>query len=216
VPNISNEVELALEFLGFYKQFVNAFRLHNWKVYLTGKCAVQVRVTWAYTDQNQGESYAGYYVPYIADAFITAADTVYYNLKGIAINDPLIGSEAVQLQAPVVPYVEYWANLFYLNDTFLAQIHERNDQCNYTSYVEKYLTFPPPQGPFADLPNPYDSDDFTCDMFDTVADAAYLVNPCFNIYHITEYVLSLVYTLYTLHANDTPGLALKHGLSSAV
>lgn len=50
VPNITNEVELGLEFIGFYKQFVDAFGLQNWDVYLTG------------------ESYAGYYVPYIADA----------------------------------------------------------------------------------------------------------------------------------------------------
>ena len=73
VPNITNEVELGLEFIGFYKNFVDAFDIHGWKVYLTG------------------ESYAGFYVPYIADAFITAADTDYYNLAGVSINDPIIG-----------------------------------------------------------------------------------------------------------------------------
>ncbi|KAG9713203.1 serine carboxypeptidase, partial [Aureobasidium melanogenum] len=101
VPNITNEVELGLEFIGFYKQFVDAFNLHNWKVYLTG------------------ESYAGFYVPYIADAFINAADTVYYNLKGIAINDPIIGDETAQQQAVIVPFVDYWENVIYLNETFL-------------------------------------------------------------------------------------------------
>ena len=44
VPNITNEVELGLEFIGFYKQFVDTFGLQGYKVYLTG------------------ESYAGYYV----------------------------------------------------------------------------------------------------------------------------------------------------------
>lgn len=33
-----------------------------------------------------GESYAGFYIPYIADAFITANDLDYYNLKGVGIN----------------------------------------------------------------------------------------------------------------------------------
>lgn len=37
VPNITNEVELGLEFIGFYKQFVDAFGLQNRKVYLTGQ-----------------------------------------------------------------------------------------------------------------------------------------------------------------------------------
>ena len=74
----------------------------------------------------------------------------------------------------------------YLNETFLAQIHERADQCNYTSYFEKYLQFPPPPGPFPVLPDPFASDNYTCDMFDTVYEALLEVNPCFNIYHITE------------------------------
>jgi carboxypeptidase D len=78
VPNITNEVELGLEFIGFYKNFVDAFDLYEWKVYLTG------------------ESYAGFYVPYIADAFITAADTDYYNLAGVSINDPIIGDGTSQ------------------------------------------------------------------------------------------------------------------------
>lgn len=43
-PNITNEVELATEFRGFYKQFVDTFQTKSWKTYITG------------------ESYAGYYV----------------------------------------------------------------------------------------------------------------------------------------------------------
>lgn len=78
VPNITNEVELAQELLGFYKSFVDAFQVHGRKVYLTG------------------ESYAGFYVPYIADAFINANDSTYYNLKGVAINDPIIGDATAQ------------------------------------------------------------------------------------------------------------------------
>ena len=83
VPNITNEVELAQEFLGFYKSFVDAFQVHGRKVYLTG------------------ESYAGFYVPYIADAFISANDTDYYNLKGVAINDPILGDTTVAQQGTV-------------------------------------------------------------------------------------------------------------------
>lgn len=84
-PNITNEVELAQEFIGFYKSFVNAFQVQNYKVYLTG------------------ESYAGYYVPYIADAFINAEDSTYYNLAGVAINDPIIGDGTNQQEGKLGP-----------------------------------------------------------------------------------------------------------------
>ena len=89
VPNITNEVELGLEFIGFYKQFTETFEVQGWDVYLTG------------------ESYAGYYVPYIADAFITADDPD-MPLKGIAINDPIIGDSTNQQQTVIVPFVDYW------------------------------------------------------------------------------------------------------------
>lgn len=36
-PNITNEVELGLQFIGFYKQFVDTFNAHGKKVYLTGE-----------------------------------------------------------------------------------------------------------------------------------------------------------------------------------
>lgn len=53
-PNITNEIELAAEFRGFWKNFMSTFGMESWDVYVTG------------------ESYAGFYVPYIADSFIGA------------------------------------------------------------------------------------------------------------------------------------------------
>ena len=161
-PDIVDEVGLGQEFIGFYKNFVDAFNVHGYKVYLTG------------------ESYAGYYVPYIAQAYLNANDTDYYNLQGIAINDPIIGDGTNQQETVIVPFVDYWENLLYLNDTFLKQIHERNDFCNYTDYFNTYLQFPPP-GPLPLLPDPFASRKYTCDMFDTVYSAILEVNPCFNI-----------------------------------
>ncbi|KAF2184156.1 alpha/beta-hydrolase [Zopfia rhizophila CBS 207.26] len=167
-PNITNEEELAIEFRGFYKQFVETFDVHKWKVYVTG------------------ESYAGFYVPYIADAFIQANDTDYFNLAGISINDPIIGDETNQQQVVMLPYVEYWNNLMYLNETFMQQMRERQAECNYTSYWDTYFKFPPPPGPFPVLPDPFYQENYTCDMFDNFYSALLEVNPCFNIYHITE------------------------------
>ena len=80
-----------------------------------------------------------------------------------------------------MPYVDYWSNLFFLNDTFNAAIHAKVDQCGYTAYLEKYLTFPPPQESFPVLPNPFNFDNLTCDVFDDVLSAVLEINPCFNV-----------------------------------
>jgi carboxypeptidase D len=167
-PNITDEVELGNQFRGFYKSFVDLFGLYNWKTYITG------------------ESYAGYYVPYIADSFITADDDKYFNLAGISINDPIIGDETIQQQVVLLPYVNFWQNLLFLNDTFMEQITQHHKECGYTNYMDKYFKFPPPEGPFPVLPDPYSSENYTCDQFDNFYSAILEVNPCFNIYHITE------------------------------
>jgi carboxypeptidase D len=167
-PNITNEVELGNEFRGFYKSFVDLFGLYNWKTYITG------------------ESYAGYYVPYIADSFIEANDQKYWNLAGISINDPIIGDETIQQQVVILPYVEFWQNLLYLNDSFMTTIRQHQKDCGYQDYYDQYFTFPAQQKPFPAIADPFESENATCDQFDNFYSAILEVNPCFNIYHITE------------------------------
>jgi len=55
-PTATNEIEVAAQFLGFWKNFMDTFALQGRKVYIAG------------------ESYAGYYVPYIADGIIKIRD----------------------------------------------------------------------------------------------------------------------------------------------
>ncbi|KAM0323834.1 hypothetical protein ACHAQA_008412 [Verticillium albo-atrum] len=169
-PNITNEVELGLQFIGFWRNFIEAFQLHGATTYITG------------------ESYAGFYVPYIADAFITAADDTYYKLGGVAINDPILGDATLQQQAVIYPYVEYWQNLLYINDSALAALRWTHEHCNYSTYLDTYGTFPPPPGPFPVLDDPYvdPTENYTCGIFEYAYYAALDVNPCFNIYHITD------------------------------
>jgi carboxypeptidase D len=166
-PDIVDEVQLGKQFVGFYKQFVETFGVQGWDLYLTG------------------ESYGGYYVPYIADAFITADDPD-MPLKGININDPIIADDTTQQEVVIAPYLEYWNNLLFLNESFLERIWERNDECGFTDHFNKYLQFPPPQGPIPTLPPQTYANNYSCDQFSSAYAAILEVNPCFNIYHITE------------------------------
>ena len=77
-PTATNETQVAAQFLGFFKNFVDTFGLQNRKIYITG------------------ESYAGYYVPYIADAMLNTNDTRYYDLESIMIFDPTTSYDAIQ------------------------------------------------------------------------------------------------------------------------
>lgn len=76
---VNDEEDVAAQFNSWFKHFVDTFDLHGRKVYITG------------------ESYAGMYVPYIADAMLNEEDTTYFNLKGIQINDPSINSDSVMM-----------------------------------------------------------------------------------------------------------------------
>ncbi|KAG8529478.1 uncharacterized protein KY384_006115 [Bacidia gigantensis] len=163
-PSAKDETDVAKQFLGFFKNFLDTFGLHNKKVYITG------------------ESYAGYYVPYIADAMLNTNDTKYYDVNGIIIYDPSTDTDAVQEQIPAVAYTDAFAPLFSLNASFTSYIHSQAETCGYTEYLNKYLVFPPP-GPLPNPPMTKGSDD-PCDIWNAILNAVSLINPCFDIYQI--------------------------------
>lgn len=183
-PGPKNEDEAAAQFLGFFKNFVDTFDLQNRKVFITG------------------ESYAGYYVPYIADAMLKKNNTKYFDVESILIYDPSTSTEEIQEQStsihpstnslernvnpfffqkvPVVAYVDYFAPLFSLNASFTADIHKRADSCGYTSFLNEYLVYPP-KGP---LPSPPNSSAPGCDLWTDIYYAVSWINPCFDVYQI--------------------------------
>ncbi|KAK2731549.1 hypothetical protein FQN55_004650 [Onygenales sp. PD_40] len=160
-PTATSEEDVAEQFAGFFKNFVDTFDLQGKELYITG------------------ESYAGYYVPYISDNFISQNDTDYYNFKGMMIYDPSLASDMIQEQIPAVAFVDYWNHLLGLNSTFLSEIHTLADTCNYTSYLTTNLAYPPP-GPFPS--EPVLTED--CDLFNKIFNAILLVNPCADIYQV--------------------------------
>lgn len=74
-----------------------------------------------------------------------------------------------------------------VSQSFLAQIDKMADECNYKSYLEKFLTYPPPPAPFP-LPGKSTEFDPGCDVWTAIVEAALLLNPAFNIYRIFDMV----------------------------
>ncbi|EXJ93307.1 carboxypeptidase [Capronia coronata CBS 617.96] len=161
---IRNEVDIARDFAGFWQNFMTTFNLTGRKVYITG------------------ESYAGQYIPYIASYMLDQNNTDYYNVRGIQINDPSIGVDAVLIQAPAVTALNNYKNVFALNQSFMHDINARAERCGYFDFMDKALTFPP-AGKFV---APNDSAP-GCDVWDDIIAAAIYVNPCFNMYHLTDF-----------------------------
>ncbi|KAM6489316.1 Alpha/Beta hydrolase fold [Amanita muscaria] len=143
-PTAQNEEDAAAQLVGFLQQFLNVFsELKGKKFYLTG------------------ESYAGMYIPYIADYIYTHPTILALDLQGIWMADPVIGCQTF---------------MKYLDDTAL--------KCGYTGYQQKYATYPP-KGPLP-LPGKDTFADPGCDVWGDIFNASLIVNPAFNIYRIFD------------------------------
>ncbi|KAE8451965.1 hypothetical protein EG329_002129 [Mollisiaceae sp. DMI_Dod_QoI] len=166
----TNEYSIAYDFIDFFKNFQNTFGIKNFKIYVTG------------------ESYAGRYVPYIADVMLQRHDKTYYNVSGALIYDGVIGNYVyAQQEVPLVPFVIQNNNVLGLNNSFISHLQDLDKSCGYADYRNKYLTFPPP----GKQPNKYfnssSPSDQACDLWALANSAALLTNPCANVYQISTY-----------------------------
>ncbi|AEO63382.1 uncharacterized protein THITE_121141 [Thermothielavioides terrestris NRRL 8126] len=166
---ITNDDELAAQFMGFWKNFVDTFGMHGYKVYIAG------------------ESYAGLYCPYIASAFLDAEDKTYYDMSGLTIYDPVLTWDEVQEPIPAVQFTEYWAGLFPFNDTFRADLKRREKECGYADFMAEYLVYPPKGHIPSRLPGTYENGTTRPEcaaIYDDIYEAINLLNPCFDIYQV--------------------------------
>ncbi|KAG1741365.1 Alpha/Beta hydrolase protein [Suillus lakei] len=185
IPNAQNEDDVAAQLVGFMQQFLVVFsELKGKKLYLTG------------------ESYAGIYVPYIANYIYENPTLLDLSLQGIWINDPLLSWDVVQVQIPAVDFVNKYAGLFSFksvhftrtqfaccspgesSQTFMNYLEKKAAKCNYTGYMDKYVTYPPT----GRLPLPGDSVEAAegCDVWNDIFHSALIINPAFNMYRIWD------------------------------
>ncbi|KAG8813069.1 hypothetical protein FRC17_001683 [Serendipita sp. 399] len=166
-PTAQNETDVAAQLVGFFQQFLNIFsELKGKKFYLSG------------------ESYAGMYIPYIADYIYSHPKALDLKLKGIWMADPILGWDVVQNQIPAVNFVHKYENVFAFNQTFMKELDKINKKCGYANYMDKYLKYPPR----GKLPLPGHSTQFDpgCDVWTLIFEAALIINPAFNVYRIFD------------------------------
>lgn len=158
----TSEEDVAQQFLGFWKNFIDLFSMQGYKVYIAG------------------ESYAGMYCPYIGSAMLDANDTTYYDVSGMLIYDPVLMDGNVQTSHTVVPFVDYHTNLMPFNDSFNDYLHEKHNSCGFANFSETYLQYPPP-GP---QPSTTDISDECANLWGDVYTEVFSVNPCFDVYQV--------------------------------
>lgn len=65
----------------------------------------------------------------------------------------------------------------------MTEINAQAEKCGYPAFMEEALSFPPK----GILHQPEMSKSESCDIWSSIIEAAYYVNPCFNMYHLTDY-----------------------------
>ncbi|THU78094.1 alpha/beta-hydrolase [Dendrothele bispora CBS 962.96] len=166
-PNITDENGVAEQVVGFMQQFLEVFEeLKGKKLFITG------------------ESYAGMYVPYIANFIFENPDQLDLDLQGIWVSDPVLGWDVVQEQIPAAAFVHKYEALFALDNKTMASIDATAARCNYADYMEKFVTYPPTG--LLPLPGTSTEADRGCDIWDMIFNAALAVNPAFNIYRVFD------------------------------
>ncbi|TBU48705.1 alpha/beta-hydrolase [Dichomitus squalens] len=172
VPDISNDDELAAQVAGFMEQFLEVFS------------ELKGSNFWV-----SGESYAGYYVPYIAN-YLYEHPNPHLHLKGIWISDPTISWFLVQSEIPALRFVQANENVFPFNSTVRTQLQNISDACGFTDYLD-HVTYPPtgllplPRGAFLDPDGTVDFGD-DCEINGLIQELVTEINPVFDIYRVTD------------------------------
>lgn len=88
---VNSEIDVASDFMGFWKNFIDTFSMKGYKIYILG------------------ESYAGQYIPYIAGGMLDTEDKDYFNVKGVQINDPSINEDDTMIYCEFSPIGQCWS-----------------------------------------------------------------------------------------------------------
>lgn len=164
-PYVKDENDVAAGVSGFLDNFYNTFpELKSNKLWIAG------------------ESYAGTYIPYIANALYESGNK--HNLQGIFLIDPSIEDYGLSNYLVTTDFVAKNNDKYlHLPQSAVDKINADANRCGYgsgkDSYMSKNLNYPP-KGP---LP-PYSQDG--CNTFDDYVSESQKVNGAFSVYDISQ------------------------------
>ncbi|KAH9207328.1 Alpha/Beta hydrolase protein [Leptodontidium sp. 2 PMI_412] len=166
----TSKEEIAADFIGFWKNFITLFSTQNRKVYI------------------MGQSYAGYYTPYISAAMLDAANTTYWDFRGaMLISRILTGlDETLQSSVSAASFIAKNNAVLDFEEPYVDFMYNQSKVCGYDDYLSRYLVYPPAPGPLP-LPFALGEDGFTsghCDIRGYLGRAASYMNQCFDPYNI--------------------------------
>ncbi|KAI0072849.1 alpha/beta-hydrolase [Panus rudis PR-1116 ss-1] len=172
-PNIMNDDELAEQVAGFLGQFLETFdELKGSNFYVSG------------------ESYAGFYVPYIAN-WIYEHPGLDLNLKGIWIADPTLTWGLISQDIPALRFAQANRNLFPFNQSFYDELQATSDACGFTDYLDN-VTYPPtgllplPAGGTIDPVSRAISTTAQCRLHSIIQRQISILNPVFDVYRVSD------------------------------
>jgi carboxypeptidase D len=90
-----------------------------------------------------GESYAGFYIPYIATRIVDASAAekaiLPLNLQGLLINDGVYSSYIVGEQAPVANFSAKWQSTLGLSNSQVSSLKTKAQSCGYTTILNQIV-----------------------------------------------------------------------------
>lgn len=171
--DVEDEIGVANQFYGFLQQFYKVFpELLHKKLYIAG------------------ESYAGMYIPYIADRIVKASPkekaAMPINLQSILINNGIYAHEIVRQVVPMADFVVTRQGVLGIDDDAVQEVvaAAHSPECRLQDITAQVVY--PPKGPiYADETNVPFANCYAGVVLGAW-NAATDVNSCFNFYRITD------------------------------
>ncbi|MCJ1390106.1 hypothetical protein MMC18_002964 [Xylographa bjoerkii] len=89
-----------------------------------------------------GESYAGIYIPYFAQAIMENSRNLPINLRAISLGDPFFGNPAVMIDVPMAQYLNEQNQILDIPDDIISVFDTTSSACGF-DYILGNMTYPP-------------------------------------------------------------------------